>query len=356
MKDNWGLSLVSPYSNSIFHRLRGGIVDFGRRHFTEEISTGYGIWLIGMIPTFLFAAGIQILTNPTSIITNSIPSSHGSSANFINYISISITHNIICWSIIINSLVKCHESLSRRRQLRLRFHALLSCLLLFAFVVSVVSYLDLDIELLSHDLVYTHAEATPGIAALMQDTLLEGTPYAFHPFSILPMLSVLVAYWAVICMAYELAAVIIGFTSRADETTKNWEYHIESFRQDVKWIFIRILVILITSSAATAIYFATGIGTSSNPEIPGYEHIAQAMSSYWGIVFSLMMVSLFILPFRVYKRKLGGLRRVFAGYSDEEKEQYELKIQPYALLSINFQYALGFMMPFLTSFIGPLFS
>jgi hypothetical protein len=319
-----------------------------------DVRWGYAIWVLALVPPYAFAFGTELLTSPSVRDIPPMPRSVANDAALLNYVSVSFALLLICGSLLIYSLRRQYREVSAVRQRSLKLHGILSCALLCALVVSCVSLFDWDVEILSHQMVYARAASIGSVSALLTPTCLQGSAYAFHPFSALPMTNILVAFSAVIFISFELSVAVTSLSRRTFTAIENWRSQVETAAQEMKWAFVRLVVILVMSSASTALYFRLGVEAGGVGKTNAYASIASAMSVYWGIVFSLMLVALFVVPFLRYQTKIAELERSFAGYDEKKRAELQLDTQPYTLLRVNVGYVVSAFMPVMASFIGPI--
>ena len=331
----------------------GKIEDF--RLGLSEITTGYGIWLLALIPAFMFTAALQILVEPSAI-GQSTGVFEGNDAGFLNYVLISVIHQFFCATLIIYSIQRARRTGTPRSQRLRKSHMLLSIPILIGIIASCLSFFDWNIEVLSHQQVYERVIKTDAIAILMRPLVAAGTVFAFKAFSLIPMTSIFVAYSVVILVSFELASCMHSM-DKADIS------NIDRFRDsmsvavlELKWCFVRTLTVLVSSSVATAFYFGLAVVSGDAASADGYTPIANSMSLLWGAVFSMIMIFMFAKPVWRYQHRAIQLERTSAGYGPEITADIRKHNTPYFLLEVNVMYVLGCLMPWVSSAVGAMLS
>jgi len=322
--------------------------------YIPEIRTGHTIWLISLVPVLLFAIGAELFLDVDKINLNPDGKSlAGSSGSFINYLSVILSHTLICLTFFGATLLKKYEFLSKEKEKIIKLNTLFALFVLsFVFYIFVI-VVDSNIEQLSHQLVYKYIECCPQTKKLFATEVFRGTPISFYIFSIVPFGAVIVGLTCIPSSSFELAIHTSRF--RNIRNIHEWEKNCDIIFADIKGCFVKVVIILATSSVATSLYFLLPYeGQELSPS--SYFAFAKAMSIFWGIVFSLTITSFFVLPYSAYRKKVLQLKQTMATGSEEVLYDFEVQNRGYVLLASNLRFLVSAFMPVLASLIAPLLS
>lgn len=329
-------------------------LSYGLGLHVQEVRTGYVIWMISLIPVLVFAIGLELFLDIGEIDLNpEYKSLVGSSGSVINYLSIILSHTIICLTFFGASLLKKYDFVSREKERLIKRNIIYSLLILSIVLYLFVTIMNTAIEQLSHHFVYQYIRNIQQVKYLFGNEVFSGTPFSFYIFSIVPFGAIIFGLTCIPIASFELALHTSRFQNIKD--IHEWDKNFEMIFSDIKGCFIKVVIVLATSSIATSLYFLMPYGEQGLSPA-SYFTFAKAMSVFWGVVFSLTITSFFVLPYAAYREKISQLKQSMATGAKEDFYDFEVSNKGYALLTSNARFLVSVFMPVLASLIAPLLS
>lgn len=326
-----------------------GVKDFS----FKEIKYAYLIWMICFIPVITLTIVLEFCINVDELM---LPSSSvgltGNAGSVISYLSVYVLHIIVCIVFILGTIFKEYEEISHIKQQSIKRHFIL-LVIATSLLLTFFSCSGLVISKLSHWIVYDYFINITEISTGFKLYTGLYNAISFYPFSIIPLSATVLGVSTVIASCFEMSACTcyLEKTNSCEEWSTRFPISITQARH----IFIKLVIVLSTSSAATSLYFLLPYeGEGNSPEL--YFYFAKAMSLKWGMLFSVTIAFVYLVPFLKYVYKIRELKREIELYSNIQHEQYLVATTGYKILSENAGYVLSTILPLLISIISPMFS
>lgn len=125
----------------------------------------------------------------------------------------------------------------------------------------------------------------------------------FYAFSLLPFGLMAIAFYAISLLAMSCGVIVSRMSAiefsrmSAIEFNQNWRLVLRGLLLEFRVYFLACCLILVTSTASTAVFLRLGVSLEANPDVrTKIDAIANAMAIHWGGVFTLMLMSFLVIP------------------------------------------------------------
>lgn len=277
----------------------------------------------------------------------------------IQYVAISSFHIIVC---ILSISFFTRRIKKDKTNIKLSYLNLGRLLVIFSLpiILLLIDYFQPNVSLLSHERIYVILKHTPFFNNLFNSFPNDYISFLnfdlFYVFSLLPFSLIVLGITVMISSCFSIGVEIAKVKNVEKENDwKQMAKILKDTSDSLKNHVFLLSIVLVSSTIATIIFFYLPL-----PAIPeflrdSYKSVSLAMGFFWGVTYSLTLLSIYIFPYKYLAKKTSEFSQNEKLKNDLSFKKWLNENQEIFVLSENIKIIVSVLSPIFASLLGNLF-